>query len=477
MDFTCACLLLILWYVRPQDIFDSISGVSLVKYLMYVGIVATIRRHAGFSFGRLFAVPIDFLVVSYCLWAVYATDDHTAAAKEVFTYFSFHVLTALALSSWGRIEIYLNWWMVCLGTVATLAVSSHLGIELVKGSSELTALFHERLTLNTWIFRNPNALGHGVVALIPAGISWFVLFGSKNRIWGTMLLIVGAYCVVLTESKGAFLAGAGALTLVLLFRRPLAVQVIALVLGSGAGLAAVKMLPRMDTLSKSDEGIQGRMIVWQQAKVSMESTKTGEGLKRFEGYVEVRFAKLHRTIRVPIATHGSYVRHGADLGYIGLMLYGGIFYAGFRTVVQCRCPKGGLPYRVQRTLFGLLITATLSAWVVDRAYHMDYFLLSGLVSAFHRRFIPQPNGDSTGVAEQIGDEIHGGAVEEGGGGRGGLRLLGLRGTDDLRPDPDDAARFELTWQRLGVLDVAAMYVLLEVVLYYWELLSTDFVAF
>ncbi|OYW75804.1 MAG: hypothetical protein B7Z37_11470, partial [Verrucomicrobia bacterium 12-59-8] len=200
MDFICACILLFLWFVRPQDIFAIISGVSLVKYLMYAGIVATLRRPAGFNVSKLFVTPVDWLMTAYCVWAVWATPEHTATTKEVFTYFSFHMVTALALTSWRKIEIYLNCWLGCLAILALLAVSTNLGFELVEGSAQLTTIFHDRLTLNTWIFRNPNALGHGVLALIPAGLAWFFMSGGKNRVVGMLMVALGCYCVYLTQS-------------------------------------------------------------------------------------------------------------------------------------------------------------------------------------------------------------------------------------------------------------------------------------
>lgn len=472
MDFISACLLVILWYVRPQDIFAIISGVSLVKYLMYFGIIATVRRPGGLGLSKILATPIDYIVAIYCVWAIYVTPDHNGAAKEVFTYFAFHVVTALALTDWKRFEAYLNCWMICLATVALLAVSGHWGLELVKGSQELTVAFHDRLTLNTWIFRNPNALGHGVVALVPAGISWYIMSGGKNRFVGGMLIALVVHCLMLTESKGAYMAGAGALTLVALFKRPIFVQVVVLSLASGVGLTALKALPRMNTLSKDDEGIQGRMIVWQQAMKSMESTKTGEGLKAFEGFVPVRVAKLHRTINIPIATHGSYVRHGADLGYVGLMLYCGIFYAGIRVVMQADCGGKHAVLRVQRTLFALLVTAALSSFVVDRAYHMDFFLLSGLLSAFHRkaalsnREYAAGSSDGSPDIERSNDEID-----------LALGTTDVRRSGNLGPGGGDIHELKLNWRRLGLLDLLAMYAFLEVVLYYWDLLSTDFIVF
>lgn len=488
-----------MWYVRPQDIFAAISGVSVVKYLMYAGIVATWRRPGGLNKAVLWRVPMDWLVTAYCVWAIYVTPEHTAAAKEVFTYFSFHMVTALALTTWKRIETYINCWFICLGILALMAVSTHWDVELVKGSAELTMAFHNRLTLNTWIYRNPNALGHGVMALIPGGLAWFLMSGSKHRVLGALLVALAVHCVLLTESKGAYLAGAGGLTLLFLFKRPVWFQIIVLMTVYAVGLAALKSLPRMNTLSKEDEGIQGRMIVWQQAKASMESTTYGVGLKAFQGYVPVRLYSLHKTWYMPIATHGSYVRHGADLGYVGLMLFAGIFYGGARALITAKTEPGSDALRAQRAMYALLVTIAFSCWVVDRAYHMDYFLLSGLISAFHRKFLPKPAPakteedaseepgaeSSTAAALQLPESASARDVEnkEAAVEADDQKHLAHwnRSRDQASEDDDEVhgnhGAISLKWDRIGIVDVLIMYGILEMVIYYWELFSTDFVVF
>ena len=484
-----------MWYVRPQDIFAVISGVSVVKYLMYAGIVATVRRPGGFSRAVLWAVPMDWLITAYCVWAIYVTPEHAATAKEVFTYFSFHVVVALALTNWRRIEIFINCWLGCLGILALLAVSTHWGFELVPGSAELTILFHDRLTLNTWIYRNPNALAHGVMALIPGCLAWFMMAGSKHRVFGIILVALAINCVLLTQSKGAFLAGAGGLMLLYLFKRPIWFQLVVLLVGYGVGLAALKSLPRMDTLSKNDEGIQGRMIVWQQAKASMESTTYGVGLKAFQGYVPIRVAKLHRTWYMPIATHGSYVRHGADLGYVGLMLFAGVFYGGARTLITAQTDPHSEARRAQRAIYALLVTMAISCWVVDRAYHMDYFLLSGLLSAFHRRFLPKPkSGENAEEEDKTQTDAAALQLPAAGAepstekevvGRNEITRSSFGSKDDeIDAEAMDAdsehsnhGAISLKWNRLGVLDVLIMYGVMETVIYYWDLFSTDFVVF
>jgi hypothetical protein len=480
LDFICACLLLFLWFVRPQDIFTFISGVSLVKYLMYAGIVATVRRPAGLTMAKIFATPTDWLVTAYCVWAIYATPEHTDTAKEVFTYFSFHVVTALALTSWKKIETYINVWLFCLGILAFLAVSTHWGFELVDGSAELTAIFHDRLTLNTWIFRNPNALAHGVIALITGGIAWFMMSGASQRVLGALLVALALHCVLLTESKGAFLAVAGGLTLLYLFKRPVWFQLIVILFAWGVGLVVLKSLPRMNTLSKSDEGIQGRMIAWQQAKSSMESTTTGVGLKRFQGYVPVRNAKLHRTIYIPIATHGSYVRHGADLGYMGLLLYAGVFYGGFRLLIQAQTVPGSDAGRAQRTIYALLATTTVSCWMVDRAYHMDYFLLTGLLSAFHRRFKPPEQTKEEQEAEEndaATNSLSALALPTAEVVPGTVTAVTVGGGDIPEPEPDEHGAIKLPWDRIGLFDLVVMYLVMDYIIYFWDLFSTDFIEF
>lgn len=468
MDFISACCLVVLWFVRPQDIFAIISGISVVKYMMFIAIAATIKREGGVGLKQILETPIDYIVTIYCLWAVYVTPDHIGAAKDVFSLFCFHCITALALNNWRRIEIYISVWLASLGVVAFLAVSTHWGFELVKGSADATAWFHDRLCLNTWIFINPNSLGHGVVALVPAAIAWFVMGGGKGRAIGAFLVVLALHCVLLTQSKGAYIAGAGALLLLFLFKRSVWVQISVLAIAVGAGGALLMSLPRMNTLSKSDEGIQGRMIVWQQAMSSMEASKTGLGLKMFEGFVPVRFAKLHRTVNIPIATHGSYVRNGADLGYVGLMLFAGIFYAGVRISAQATGGKDHISLRAQRTLFALVVTAALSCFVVDRAYHMDLFLLSGALSAFHRMFIHRDESIAT-----EGVKLHFAECEA----ESKAALASNTVIAGRVESASSSGELKLNWHRFGIVDLLAMYIILEIILYYWELLSTEFILF
>jgi hypothetical protein len=380
MAFRCAVLLLLFWFVRPQDVLPSLAGLNVVRYLMLLGIWAIVSRPGGLKVGHIVRTPIDCMMMGFLAWIVYTTPEHWDAFKEVFTYFAFYVLTVLALDSQEAIKKYITYWSYCLLAVCLLALASQFGMEIVAGSNALTTAFKGRVALNTWIFNNPNALGHASVALIPLAVAWYGMRQpALNRMLMAGLISAAAYCVLLTQSKGAYISGAVSLCALHMFRRPVWVQVVALQLLLTAGLGALSFLPRMETLSSKDQGIMGRMMVWQSAMWSLKMNPSGVGLKKFQGTIEVEELGT-----VNLATHGSFVRTGADLGYPGLFFFSGLFFTAYLTLRrQMFAPKTEAHY-IQGALAVLMVSYGFSCWVIDRAYHADFILLMALFSAYHR---------------------------------------------------------------------------------------------
>lgn len=452
MPYLCAIFLLIFWYVRPQDVVPSLAGVNLVRYLMILGVWAVLARPGGLKFGHVFRTPMDWIVMSYFVWMVFTTPEHVDAFKEVFTYAAFYIVTVVSLDKPQRILNYINCWMYCLLAISLLTLASHFGVEIVQGTNQLTAAFKGRMALNTWIFNNPNALGHSAVALIPLSVAW--LWHHQPAIRRTLvisLVTAAGYCAVLTESKGAYISGAASLVSLYVFRRALWFQIGAAALVFSMGLGVLSFLPRMETLSAKDQGIAGRMMVWQGAMWSLKSNPYGVGLKKFQGMIEVDDLGM-----IKLATHGSFVRTGADLGYPGLFCYVGAFYVGYRTMRLRKFIPSSDGFRVQSAVFVLLISYLISAWVVDKAYHADFILLMALVSAVHRVYISQEESD-------CGTTLIPGSLPD----------VSLSAAVSSAVYNDEGP--VVGWSKLTCYDVLIITTLVYFVVFAWDYLSTKFI--
>jgi len=377
MDFKAIQFFLFLYFVRPQDWIPGLGGAHLVMINMLWAVGATLFRPGGLTLSTLFKTPHDWVMLIYFGWVLWTSPDYSATFQDAKGLFLFYYITMVTLSSWGRMEKFLRLWTLLLVFIAALALGSEFGIDLT-GAAAQTALQRGRLCLNTWMLDNANALGHTAIVAIP--LTYFTFMwkrGSVNYITALAMIFIAGGCVFYTQSKGAFMVGLATLACSQIFGRPRIVQLTILALALTVGTAAVTQLPRMQTLSRSDEGIQGRLLAWQNARDTMKEHPYGVGWKNFIAHF--RWEKEW----VDLATHGSYVQVGAALGYGGLYLYLGVLYCGFRTVFQART-RNDEEERVRRMLFCLLLSYTLSNWMIDRAYHTEFFVIAASIAAFHR---------------------------------------------------------------------------------------------
>ncbi|WP_395752826.1 O-antigen ligase family protein [Prosthecobacter sp.] len=427
------------------------------------------RRPQGFKIKDCLKSPSDYLVLAYLGWIIWTTGDYVSTTKAMIPFAGFYFATALSLSSLKKMGTFLNCWVVGLIVVAIFGISTELGFELAPGSSRLTESFFGRLALNTWIYNNPNALGHGVVILLPLGYYWFVWKrGLTLRVLGFAGISAGAYCVYLTQSKGAYLCGAAAAAVGLLFKKARYVQVFLLSVMLTAGIGALKLLPRMESLSAKEDGIEGRLMIWQLAYNAMQGTFSGEGWKRFEAWIETEQYGL-----IKKATHGSYVNVGADLGYPGLFLFVGILYACFRTVLQARPSEDDLEgQRIQKALLTLVSGYAASAWMIDRAYHTDYFFIAGACAAYHRLMtaavVPSSEHMEVPASTAGAAPVESRALVPVGPGNGPLELA-------VGSEAGGEPFLGLAWRRIGLVDLTLITVSFYAVVYCWHYLMTNFI--
>jgi O-antigen ligase len=383
MDFVASIAFLVLYYIRPQEWIPGVGVLRPVTLVMGVALWATFTRKGGFNFKEVLKTPHDWLMLAYFLWIVGTARNPFAALGALYNLFVFYVVTVLALSNPERIQKYLWWWAALILTLAALAVASEYGFDPM-GSRDIThGAMQGRLSLGTGLFNNPNGLGHSVgpvLLLLYFLLVWNrLIFVAATSIPGYALSV---YCIYLTASKGSFLSAAATATVALCFGRPKLVQIGIVITALSVGAVGLKQLPRMASMdnTKSDEGIQRRLIAFQFGYRAMRDNLTGLGYGTFVD----RIASVWR--QKSASPHSSYVHVGAEFGRPGFFLFCGILYACYRTLLAARTTSTE-EERVRRLLFALLLSFTISSWMIDWSVRAYFFLIVAATASFHRYLV------------------------------------------------------------------------------------------
>ncbi|MCD6049691.1 MAG: O-Antigen ligase [Verrucomicrobia bacterium] len=466
MDFLSVILFIILYHLRPHEWIGAVASVRPAMITMLMAIYGTVTREKGFSLSLFLKTPHDWLMLFYLGWIVSTAPSPFQTWKVCYSLFLYYFIITLALSSIERMRVFMRWWAIMLVFVAIMAVASEYGFDPMYSYDITHGAMKGRLVLNTSIFYNPNALGHSV---IPAIAMMYFLFWWKRfftfKVMFVPLAAICGYCTFLTQSKGAFLSAFATWVTSYMFRRPLVVQLMVAVIAYTAGTAALKTLPRMTELEspRAEGGIQGRIWVFTWGLETFKRTTTGVGWGGFE-------SGFARVSGFPKAPHSSYVAIGAELGWPGLTLFVAIIYCGFKTLFLART-KNDEEERVRRILFVLLVSYTVSSWMVGWSTRANFFIMLAVTAAFHRHLLGM-NDALSQVGEADGNRHDIKRME--------TAQMVVRpnqtGVEERQTmDPaSDAAKNEatdppgITWNKLGWKDLVAIGVLTYAVVRIWS---------
>lgn len=380
MDFIAVILLLAVYYIRPQEWVGAFAALRPAMATLAFAIITMFIRERGFSFKSLFRTPHDWLIFAFFGWIILTAESSMDAWSRTKVLLISYLVIVQAVNNFRRLNLLLMWWMAFLTFIGLMAILSEYGIDPL-GSNYLTHEVNKgRLSLNLSLFENPNALGHSVVPLL---LMLYFYFFWKRPIFikeiGLFLMTIPAYCLYLTQSKGAFLSGFISTIVGFTFGRPKIVQVIILAMALTVGWAGLQLLPRMEQIKTmhSDEGIIVRLQAWKVGFNAMRALyPKGSGIDSFSSVFQ-------RIYGYPKAPHSSYVQVGTELGYGGLLLFIGIIYCCFRTLLKVRTEDEG-EERVRRVLLVMLISYTVSSWMIGWGLNLAFYVIAGTVAAFQR---------------------------------------------------------------------------------------------
>ncbi len=230
-----------------------------------------------------------------------------------------------------------------------------------------------------------------------------VLAGMLGRRWLRWLGYAGAFLLMsgvllLTKSRGAWIAGALVLSLLMTRRYPRLFALIPIAL-LGVGLVAwqVGIPTLLDTISTSGavSGWAGRMEIWRRAiQMIQDFPFTGIGIGNFEPVANVfyPFFLAGSDANVPHA-HNLLLQVGVDLGLLGLIAYLAILLLSLWCALDSMRSFMDVGNEIMATiawagwvsLLAMLVQGMLDAatWVIGRGSFVPWIVI-GLVITLHR---------------------------------------------------------------------------------------------
>jgi hypothetical protein len=288
MDLIPVLLFVVLFYIRPWEWNGLMASFGPVNKVMAAGLALMILKKIELnklSFKGMIRTPVDWAMLAFIAWIVYAAPDSGAAWDNVSNRLGYFLVVAHALSNWKRIEVFLWTWMAMIFIISILGVLGYYGIYDPFGTYVKThAGWKGRLALNLAVFNNPNAFGHSLVPVIPMiyYLGIFRRFIVIREITAPMF-VMPLWALYLTQSKGSFLAAAATSVATAAFGRPKMVQASIIAFAYGSGMSILLLLPRMGVIKnpKSDAGIRGRIRAQQFGWDRMQAQPHGLGYGNF----------------------------------------------------------------------------------------------------------------------------------------------------------------------------------------------------
>jgi O-antigen ligase len=376
-------------FIRPGEIEPELQSLPIYLTLISACAIATFAvEQTGPAPRQLLANPITACVIGVFFAVVLshlsrlALWDAAAAGTEFSKIVVYYILLVAVIVTPERLRWFLLLLIVSISVLTILALLQYHGwiniasLEVLQErmwhpeTGELTLIPRLR---STGIFNDPNDLC--LVLILGMGTCLYFVFGSEPRwIRGLALaaLIVFAYALTLTQSRGGFLALLAGL-LVLVRERSGWLKSLAFA-GIAVPLLFLVFAGRQTSIDPSEGTAQDRLQLW------------SEGFALFReaplfGIGHGRYADM-----VGLVAHNSYVHCYTELGFLGGTAFVGAF---FLAVTSLRKVDSTSEASVEAELarFRPYLLAVVCGYMVgmfslSRVYIVPTYLILGLVAAY-----------------------------------------------------------------------------------------------
>ena len=222
-------------------------------------------------------------------------------------------------------------------------------------------------------FRNANSLAAHFAACLPLIAVYFVRSGWPGRILATATGVLAINGLVLTRSRGGFVALAGCMLIAGLtapkkIRRAVFVGLLVVAIG-GFALTDPYFWKRAETITASDTqrdtSAQSRLDIWAASLKMLADYPLGVGVGNFPDSIYFYLSQEWKK-----DAHSTYVLCYSELGLQGIIAYGLLIFSAIRVLRRVRKEAQDLPTEPREALTWISYAVLVS---------LSSFLISGLV--------------------------------------------------------------------------------------------------
>jgi putative inorganic carbon (hco3(-)) transporter len=379
--------------VRPTELVESLRDAPLYEMTILCGLAISAPRILTQLAGRSLATsPITVCVVGLLPAVALSHMSHGAFGPAVTGTVTFlkvvlsYLFLVAVLNTQGRLRVFLFWLVAFIFALTGLALLQHSGVIDNPALAAHTERVHddesgEVVGMNVrlcgaGIFANPNDLSRILVVGIVLCL-YFIDRGAPVFLRPVWLAAVGVfgYALVLTMSRGGFIALVVSLMVVCVLRFGAARALV--LAGLGLPVLAVAVGGRQTDLSTTEGTGQQRIQLWSDGLAALQSSPLfGTGM---DTYPELTGG---------LGAHNSFVHAYTELGFFGGTLFlGAVAGAMWIAVLVHRRHARAVPPELRR--LGLYLVAVLAGYAAgmlssSRCYALPTYLFVGLLVAYLR---------------------------------------------------------------------------------------------
>jgi hypothetical protein len=395
VGFVLFLLVTAVLFIRPAEIVPALASVPIYNILMLACLAAAGPR----VLARLQGRPLAEQPITACVLAVLAAGvlshlsrfnlhDARTHGLDLAKVVIYYLLLVGLVDTPGRLRTFLRLLVGFSGVLVALAILHYHGrvsipsLEALErwGVDEETGEAVSFLQLrSTGIFNDPNDL----CVILSVALAAALYFLADRRSGPLRLLWLAplggfAYGIVLTRSRGGFIALVAALAALLYARFG----------RTRATLLGLLLLPallvvfggRQTDISTEDATAQSRIQVW------------AEGLVLFQQDPLFGVGMNYYFEEVGHVAHNSYIHCFTELGFLGGAAFFGAFYLAVRSLYRLGAHRDQVPDpelgRLRPYLLAMVVAQAVGMLTISRAYEVPTYMVLGLAAAYLQSLTP-----------------------------------------------------------------------------------------